>query len=124
MYPTLYVVREGDTLSGIALHFYDNGTEPFWRRIYSANREVVGDNPDLIRPGECLRIPFPPTLPCQYVVKYGDTLSDIALQVYGDGTEPCWRTIYDANKDVIGADPYQVSSGKCLNIPVYDRAQQ
>ena len=117
MYPTLYVVRQGDTLSEIALHFYGNGTEPFWRRIYNANRAVVGDDPDLIRPGECLRIPFPPSLPCQYVVKYGDTLSDIALHVYGDGTEPGWRTIYEANRDVIGADPNVVQSGQCLNIP-------
>jgi nucleoid-associated protein YgaU len=117
MYPTLYVVREGDTLSGIALHFYDNGTEPFWRRIYNANRAVVGDDPNLIRPGECLRIPFPPTLPCKYVVKYGDTLSGIALHCYGDGTEPSWRKVYEANKDVIGADPSFVSSGQSLTIP-------
>lgn len=117
MFPTLYVVREGDTLSGIALHFYGNGTETYWRRIYNANRAVVGNDPNLIRPGECLRIPFPACLPCEYVVKQGDTLSDIALHVYGDGTETCWRPIYEANKDVIGADPYLVRSGQCLNIP-------
>ena len=33
----------------------------------------------------------------------GDTLLTIAEQFYGDATQ--WRKIYDANKDVIGADP-------------------
>ena len=50
------------------------------------------------------------------VVKYGDTLSDIALQVYGDGTEPCWRTIYEANKDTI-KNPDLIYPGQVLKIP-------
>jgi nucleoid-associated protein YgaU len=28
-----------------------------WREIYAANRAVVGPDPDLIRPGERLRLP-------------------------------------------------------------------
>jgi nucleoid-associated protein YgaU len=28
-----------------------------WRRIYEANREVVGGNPDLIHPGQVLKLP-------------------------------------------------------------------
>jgi uncharacterized protein YidB (DUF937 family) len=50
----VYVVQAGDNLSKIAKRFY--GKED-WRRLYEANREVIGANPDLIRPGQKLRIP-------------------------------------------------------------------
>ena len=48
-----YVVREGDTLSGIAAAF---GIAD-WRRLYEANRGVIGPNPDLIQPGQVLVVP-------------------------------------------------------------------
>ena len=50
-----YTVAAGDSLSKIAKRFYGNAND--WRRIYDANREVIGANPDLIRPGQKLRIP-------------------------------------------------------------------
>jgi nucleoid-associated protein YgaU len=117
MQPVIYVVKPGDTLSEIALHFYGNGTEPFWRRIYDANRPVIGPDPNQIKPGEVLKIPFPGTLPYQYTVKQGDTLSAIALHFYGDGTEPFWRKIYDANRQAIGPDPNTIKPGERLTIP-------
>ncbi|MFJ4684071.1 transglycosylase family protein [Streptomyces sp. NPDC088789] len=46
-----YTVREGDTLSGIAARY---GTD--WQRIHSANRAVIGDDPDEIVPGQRLDI--------------------------------------------------------------------
>ena len=49
-----YTVKSGDTLSAIAKREYGDATE--WRRIYDANRDQI-DNPDLIRPGQELRIP-------------------------------------------------------------------
>jgi hypothetical protein len=52
-----------------------------------------------------------------YTVKQGDTLSAIAVQFYGDGSEPFWRTIYNANIAVIGPDPDVVTSGQQLHIP-------
>lgn len=55
--PTDYVVRPGDTLSGIALAFYGSGTELFWRRIYEENRAVIGPDPNRIQPGQRLHIP-------------------------------------------------------------------
>jgi 5'-nucleotidase len=51
----------------------------------------------------------------EYEVKSGDTLLTIAEQFYGDGT--VWRRIYDANRDVIGADPDRLSLGMKLRIP-------
>jgi nucleoid-associated protein YgaU len=52
-----HVVGPGDTLSGLAKKYYgDEGTEK-WMKIYEANKEVIGDNPDLIIDGTELVIP-------------------------------------------------------------------
>ncbi len=48
-----YTVRAGDTLSAIAAHL---GLDD-WRTLYEANRSVIGPDPDLIRPGQVLKIP-------------------------------------------------------------------
>ena len=50
----LYVVVKGDSLSRIAAGQYGNAQK--WRRIYEANRDLIKD-PDLIYPGQQLRIP-------------------------------------------------------------------
>lgn len=49
-----YVVKPGDTLSHISLHFY--GTAHRWNDIFEANRTVL-NNPNLIIPGQELTIP-------------------------------------------------------------------
>jgi nucleoid-associated protein YgaU len=49
-----YTVVAGDSLSKIAKREY--GDAGAWRRIYDANRDIVKD-PDLIHPGQQLRIP-------------------------------------------------------------------
>jgi nucleoid-associated protein YgaU len=49
-----YVVVKGDTLSGIAKREYGNANK--WPTIYEANKDVIKD-PDLIYPGQQLRIP-------------------------------------------------------------------
>ncbi|MEU6668961.1 transglycosylase family protein [Streptomyces sp. NPDC046727] len=46
-----YTVRAGDTLSTIAAR---HGTT--WQRIYAANKAVIGDDPDLIVPGQRLAL--------------------------------------------------------------------
>ncbi|MFI1832910.1 LysM peptidoglycan-binding domain-containing protein [Streptomyces olivaceoviridis] len=46
-----YTVRQGDTLSTIAAR---HGTT--WQRIYAANKAVIGDNPNLIVPGQRLAL--------------------------------------------------------------------
>ncbi|MET9601926.1 LysM peptidoglycan-binding domain-containing protein [Streptomyces sp. NPDC006459] len=51
--PMTYSVIAGDTLSGIAAqHSLPGG----WQQLYEANRNVVGDNPSVIRPGIKLTI--------------------------------------------------------------------
>ena len=51
---TDYRVEEGDTLWGIAERAYGNGSR--YTEIFAANKEVIED-PDLIFPGQKLRIP-------------------------------------------------------------------
>jgi nucleoid-associated protein YgaU len=45
----------GDTLSGIAQKYY--GSQVNWKAIYEANKETIGDNPNLIRVGQVFKIP-------------------------------------------------------------------
>lgn len=52
---TSYVVKSGDSLSKIARRIYGDGNK--WNRIYEANKALIGDNPDLIQPGQNLVIP-------------------------------------------------------------------
>lgn len=49
-----YVVVKGDSLSKIAKREYGDAQQ--WRRIYEANRDII-DDPDLIHPGQTLRLP-------------------------------------------------------------------
>ncbi len=50
-----YEIRSGDTLSAIAAKFYGKASE--YPRIFEANREVIKE-PDLIYPGQKIRIPI------------------------------------------------------------------
>lgn len=52
--PRTYTVSAGDNLSKIAKRFYADANQ--WRRIFDANRDQL-TNPDLIHPGQVLRIP-------------------------------------------------------------------
>lgn len=49
-----YTVNKGDTLSKIAKEFY--GSANRWHEIFDANRDQIS-NPDLIQPGQVLKIP-------------------------------------------------------------------
>ena len=57
--PDAYAVRPGDSLWSIAQSFPVPSTsvDRRWRAIWNANRDVVGDDPDLIIPGQALRLP-------------------------------------------------------------------
>lgn len=60
-----YVVRGGDTLWDIAAADLGAGADDalvatHWRRIHELNRAVIGADPDLIHPGQRLRLPGRP----------------------------------------------------------------
>lgn len=52
---TKYSVKKGDSLWKIAAREYGDGNQ--WRKLYDANKSVVGKNPNLIYPGQKLVIP-------------------------------------------------------------------
>lgn len=59
---TRVVVRAGDTLWAIAARHLgpeatDQDVAEAWPRWYAANRHLIGDDPDLILPGQELRVP-------------------------------------------------------------------
>lgn len=50
-----YTVKPGDNLSKLAKQFYGTGAD--WKKIYEANKDVIGGNPSLIYPGQTFTIP-------------------------------------------------------------------
>ena len=54
--PVSYTVRTGDTLSGIATEFAIPGG---WPTLYGGNRQVIGPDPNVIRPGTVLTLVRP-----------------------------------------------------------------
>lgn len=127
------LVREGDTLSGIAKRVY--GKASLWRAVYEANRDVLPTANDLV---VGIRLQLPDTIAAasatsnvtmaaasggrsatvaEVKVKSGDTLFDIAARHYGTGTE--WKQIYEANRDVLSA-PNRLKVGQTLRVPSLD----
>lgn len=67
----LVTVRRGDSLWSIAARHLGPGTSDAeiaweWPRWYAANRAVVGDDPDLLVPGQLLRPPPPRSAPTSH----------------------------------------------------------
>src|SRR5947209_10542249 len=50
-----YTVQAGDTLWDIAQRAYNDPED--WDTIYDANKHVIGNDPNLIKPGQVLQIP-------------------------------------------------------------------
>lgn len=53
--PKSYTVKTGDSLWAIAKRLLGSGSR--WREIYELNKTVIGKNPNLIFPGQVLKIP-------------------------------------------------------------------
>ncbi len=53
--PGQYTVQKGDWLSKVALRAY--GDVFAWEKIYEANKELIGPNPNMIEVGQVLTIP-------------------------------------------------------------------
>jgi LysM repeat protein len=105
-----YVVRPGDTLSGIAAALDVRGG---WQALYETNRPVIGADPDVIHPGTALVLPGR-TTPARYTIQAGDSLSEIAAML---GVRGGWPALYAANRKVIGPDPDAIHPGTVLVLP-------
>jgi LysM repeat protein len=105
-----YVVQPGDTLSGIAARLAVRGG---WMALFAANRQVIGPDPNLIRPATVLVLGGQ-TAPVRYTVAAGDTLSGIAAQFAVRGG---WPALYAANRPLIGPDPNTIRPGTVLEVP-------
>ncbi|NGN64729.1 LysM peptidoglycan-binding domain-containing protein [Streptomyces sp. A7024] len=126
-----YTVEKGDTLSDIAA---DHGYGSDWQKLYEANKKTVGDDPDLILPGQNLDIEGQAKSGAgsggtadqtadkaadsdqRYVthtVAAGDSLGKIAEKYDVPGG---WQRVYADNKDTIGSDPAALKVGTKLKI--------
>lgn len=56
-YVATHTVAAGDSLSAIAQKYYGSAVKEKWMVIYEANKELIGDNPGMIKPGQELKIP-------------------------------------------------------------------
>ncbi len=54
---TEHTVAAGETLSDLALKYYGSAAKEKWMAIYEANKAVIGDNPNIIKPDQVLKIP-------------------------------------------------------------------
>jgi LysM repeat protein len=64
-----YTVQQGDTLSSIAQQAYGNANE--WQKIYDANVQVIGNDPNLLHAGEVIYIPSLAPMTCKVTAPDG-----------------------------------------------------
>ena len=127
-----YIVQAGDTLSSIAQRAYGNGSQPYWMALFAAQEGTIGNNPNVIKPGQQLFIPAIKEYPSAdegslYIVKGGDTLWGIAERyIHSSGPEyfgpnPDVQGVVDGfyyfNKLEIGDNPDLIRPGQVLFIP-------
>jgi nucleoid-associated protein YgaU len=121
--PTTHVVVSGESLWSIAEKYYKSGYN--WVTISVAN---VLQNPDYIEVDQVLTIPKadpirvgetsststdkPSVEPKKYTIVVGDTLWDIAVREYKDGTR--WTEIAKANALV---NPDKIYAGTIILLP-------
>lgn len=115
-----YTVVAGDTLGTIALNHYGNYGN--FSEIYKANLDAFKKSNNhldagmvLILPTEGLLAPLSTENVKQvYTVKAGDTLGEIAKQMYGDS--PQYMKIFEANKGRL-VNPNMIYEGQKIIIP-------
>jgi LysM repeat protein len=108
-----YTVRKGDWLSKIAKRFY--GDPMKFPDIFAANKDIL-KNPNVIRPGQQLRIPAADAHFVNYTVKAGDSLSKIARAFYGDALK--YPIILAVNSDL--PNEHLITPGQILRIPLIE----
>ncbi|HEX7118225.1 MAG TPA: NEW3 domain-containing protein [Longimicrobiales bacterium] len=127
------ITSDDISLMNISRIVYDDAS--LWPKLWLANRAVLPD-PDVIRPGQVLRVPpkgslsaaerrardayyaTPPAPPARtrtYRVAPGDFgLRMVARTVYGDPS--LWPKLWVANRDAV-PDPDYIRAGQLLRIP-------
>lgn len=99
---TTYIVKKGDTLSGIGKKY---------GMSYQELAKYNGiSNPNKINVGQVIKIPTAAKV-VTYTVKAGDNLSSIAKKY-----NTTWQKIYNDNKSVIGSNPNVIKAGQKLVI--------
>lgn len=119
--PTQYTIRAGDCLWNIAKDQLGDSLK--WQDIFNANKDILGNNPDLIHPGTTINLPGHDVATqgaSNYVVKSGDSLWKISQDLLGDGSR--WNELYQANASIIGDNPRLIMPGQELTIPGMDGA--
>jgi nucleoid-associated protein YgaU len=134
-----YTIQKGDTLYDIAIDHYGAGR--YWTRIRDAN---PGIDPNRLKVGQIILLPpeqdqatgpaggatrgetgtrgTPPEgRGLTYVVGQGDTLTDIARNILGDGSR--WREIYELNQDKLES-PDVIPIGIELRLPPIEKKNQ
>ena len=86
-----------------------------WREIYNLNKQTIGNNPNLIKPGTVLKMPDG----SRYIVKSGDSLSSIA-NTLGTKTAATPPTYYTLPPDVASPTKAIPSAVKNDSPYVYD----
>ena len=134
--PQFHVVKEGETLTDIALKFYKAAGENELNRIHKANAYKM-PNRDMIWPG--LKLLIPPIKESRraevspaktkkaltlgrartYTVMPGDTLSEISSRKLG--TMKRWREIRKLNRDKLPTERTPLQVGMILKLPVRSR---
>jgi nucleoid-associated protein YgaU len=54
---TVHTVKENETWSHLALRYYGDMSEPYWRYMYEFNKELIGDDYKRFYAGLEIRVP-------------------------------------------------------------------
>ncbi len=121
--PAVRPVVRGDSLWSIAQERLGPEASPQQtanevERIYGLNRELIGDDPNLLLPGQKLSL-AQRTEPTAHPVVRGDSLWSIAQERLGPNATPGQtmdevERIYELNRELIGDDPNLLLAGQEL----------
>ena len=109
---SIYVVKKGDSLWDISVNIYGNGYK--WGEIAKQNNLVNADFLIIGQELSLLPVESSPAPSGEYVVKSGDSLWKISVNLYSDGFK--WVDIWNQNRELI-ANPNLIEVGTKLALP-------